>query len=187
MALSLVQVEEIGDLLQQTPRLVDLLEARSAEFAQAVLGWLKRVEKTLEDNRLATVSAVAAQRAMLVQAARGQQAAEIVIAGRVTPRKMRDAAANLALQRCSALLQSLVDERRPVFQDAERVASQIVAVAEAKGLLLDCEATPDHQAHLLCVQRQVAADRDLASVLAHLQALVGRYDLLVFLDRALPR
>ena len=32
-----------------------------------------------------------------------------------------------------------------------------------------------------------AADRDLASVLAHLQALVGRYDLLVFLDRALPR
>ena len=187
MALNVIQYEEIGALLHQIPRLVDKLEARQSGFVEGVLAWLRQTEVTLENNRLAAVSQVAACRATLIEAARGVHSKDVVFVGRATPRKVREATASMVLQRGNDLLHSVIAERQAVFQEAERISRQVMAVAAAKGLLRDCAGTGQRQQFLECVQQKVAADQDLASVYAHLVALVGKADVLIFLDRAITK
>jgi hypothetical protein len=187
VALNVAQVEEIGALLRQVPRLVDLLEAHAPGFADAVLAWLKQAEAAMENNRLPVVSQVAACRAMLIGAARGLHGKDIVFAGRATPRKVHEATASLALDRGNQLLHGAIAERQAVFQDAERIAGQLVTVADAKGHLRDCGASASHQHFLECLQQKITGDADLMSAYTHLVAMVGKNDVLVFLDRALPR
>jgi hypothetical protein len=62
----------------------------------------------------------------------------------------------------------------------------VIAVADAQGMVRDC-AGQSHQQFLLCLQQKIAADNDLASAYAHLIALVGKNDVLVFFDRALAK
>lgn len=187
MALNVAQYEEFCALLRQVPRLVDQLEARNAGFIGGVLAWLKQAETALENNRLPVVSQVASCRATLIEAARGVQNKEVVFAGRATPRKIQEATASMVLDCSNQLLHAVIAERQTVFQDAERISGQVVAVAEAKGLVRDCRGGQTHQQFLLCVQQKVTVDPDLASAYAHLVALVGKNDVLVFLDRALAK
>jgi hypothetical protein len=186
VVLNVVQYEEINALLQQVPRLVDRLQDRHSDYPSEVLSWLRRAETAMENNHLPASSQLAACRAVLLGADRGVRHPEIELTGRPTVRKVRDAAASWVLERSSALLHSVIAERQAVFQEAERIAQQVVAVADAKGLLAPCAGLA-HQQFLEGVQRQVAQDPDLASAHTHLVALVGRTDELIFFDRALGR
>lgn len=186
MAITVAQFEEISALLRQVPRLVDRLEARQSSFVDGVLAWLRQVETTLENNRLTVVSQVAAYRATLIEAVRGVHNKDIVFVGRATPRKVQEATASMVLQRSNDVLHDVIAERQAVFQEAERVARQVMAMAEARGLIRGCGGGT-HQQFLVCIQRAVAADHDLASAYAHMVALVGKNDVLVFMDRALAK
>lgn len=185
MALNLVQVEEISALLKEVPRLVDRLENRRSDFWDGVHTWLKQAENILQNNRLPAVSQVAACRAMLLQAARGTQCGEITFAGKSTQRKIRDATATMVIQRCNQLLHEIIAERQTVFQEADRLARQLIAVAEANGIIRNCRSNSPHQAFLQCVQMSIGADPNLVGVYTHLVALVGKVDVLIFLDRAI--
>ena len=183
MALNVVQYEDIVSLLREVPPLVDSLEARHAGFPDGVLAWLRRAEATLESNRLPVVSQISACRGVLIEAGRGVRLEEIAFTGRPTTRKLREATASLVLQRANELLQGVIAERKTAFEEAERVSRQVIAVADAKGLLGSVAGVP-HAAALEALRQQIAADPDLASVYVHLVALVGKTDVLVFLDRA---
>ena len=185
MALNVAQYEEISTLLRQVPRLVDRLEARTPGFSEGVLAWLKQAETTMENNRLPVVSQIASCRATLIEAARGVQGKDIAFVGRATPRKVHEATASMVLDRGNQLLHGVIAERQAVFQDAQRIAGQIMTVADAKGLVRDCSGGQAHQQLLQCLQQKVAGDPDLVSAYTHLVALVGKNDVLVFLDRAL--
>ena len=185
MALNVVQVEAFQQLLLEVPRLVDQIERRSGGLAEQVLDWLKRVETALESNRIASVSRVAALRAQLLQAGRGIQGADVQVTGRPTRRKIQDATAAMALQRGNQLVHDVIAERETVFGEAERLMRQLIAVAEAKGIVQACRSQAPSTA-LSCIQQAIAADTDLAGGYLRLVSLVGKYDVAVFLDRALP-
>lgn len=186
MALTVAQLEEISALLREVPRLVDQLHVRRPGFAEAVLDWLKRVETTLENNRLAVVSQIASCRAMLIEASRGVHDKNLVFVGRPSARKIVDATASMVIGRCNELLHGVIGDRQTVFQDAERIARQIMVVAVAKGFVLECGGR-GHREFLQCLDQKIAADPDLVSAHAHLLALVGKSDFLVFLDRGLAK
>lgn len=185
MALNVVQFEDIATHLRRVPVLVDMLETRHTGFPDAVLEWLKSVEQSLESNQMPVVSQIAGLRAMLIESARGSYTEDIAFTGRPTTRKIRDGVAGLVLQRGSELLHTSIAERQAAFQEAERISRQIVAVAEVKGMLDDCDDGRPHQQMLTCLQGKVEADQDLASVYVHLVSLVGKTDVLIFLDRAI--
>jgi hypothetical protein len=187
MALGVAQIEELSSLLHEVPGLVDGLESRNAAYAGEVLAWLRRMEKSLENHRLAAVSQVSACRAMLVQADRGVHDRDVTFVGRPTPRKVQEASASLALRRANEIVHGLIAGRQSVFEDAERIAGQVVVVAAAKGYVRECAAGRSGQQFLQCLNDRVAADADLVSAHAHLLAMVGKTDVLVFLDRALAR
>ena len=185
MALNVALYEEIVSLLLRVPHLVDQLESRESGFVDGVLEWLKLAEAVLENNRLPAVSQVAVGRAELIEAARGVKPNDVVISGRPTPRKVQEATASLVLRRSSDLLHAVIAERLAVFQEAERISRQVLAVAQAKGMLQASEEPGPRQEFPADLQRRVAADPDLASVHAHLLSLVGAADILIFYDRAL--
>ena len=184
MALNVVQYEEIVALLRQVPSLTDRLEARSAGFADEVLAWLKQAEATLENNRVPAVSRVSALRAMLIEAGRGVRHEQVAFVGRPTTRKVQEGTASMALQRTNEVLHDVIAERQAVFEEAERISRQILAVADAKGLVQACDDGRPHEAFLACLRDSVASDPDLAGVHVHLVSLVGATDVLIFLDRA---
>ncbi len=187
MALNVVQYEEIVSLLRQVPSLVDELEARRSGFVGDVLAWLKKAESTMENNRFPAVSQIASYRATLIEAARGVQSKEIVIVGRPTARKLQEATASMVLERSNDLLHGVIAERQAVFQDAERISLQVMTVADAKGLIQACADGGPHQQFLTCLQQHLGADADLANAYAHLVSLVGKTDVLIFLDRAVAK
>ncbi len=187
MALNVVQYEEIVSLLRQVPGLVDELEARRSGFIDDVLAWLKKAESTMENNRLPAVSQIASCRALLIGAGRGVQSKELVLVGRPTARKLQEATASMVLERSNEVLQGAIAERQAVFQDAERISLQVMTVAEAKGLIEACGDSGPHHAFLGCLQQRLATDSDLANGYAHLVSLVGKTDVLIFLDRAVAK
>ena len=186
MAMNIVQVGELERLLLEVPGLVDLLERRQAQFSHSVLEWLKRVEKVLESHHQAKVSEISMCRASIVQASRGEISKEIAFTGRPTPRKLKDAVGKQALHTAESVLNTLTQERKDTFTEAERLASQLIAIADAKGLLANLPDKLDNTALLNIISQRIAGDSDLAGGLAQLKGLVGRYDYLVFLDRARP-
>lgn len=185
MALNVVQYEDISAKLREIPDLVDMLEARRTGFPDAVLLWLNSTEQSLEANHMPVVSQIAGLRAMLIESARGVYSEDISFTGRPTTRKIQDGVASLVLQKSSEMLHGAIAERQAAFSDAERISLQILAVADAKGFLETCNDGRPHQAMLQCLRDQVQADADLASVYVHLVSLVGKTDVLVFLDRAM--
>ena len=185
MALTIAQYEQILAVLQEVPGLVDKLEARNAGFFEDVLGWLKQAEQTLTNNRLPAVSQIAVYRARLIKAGRGVQQGDLTIVGRPSTSKIKEATAALLLGRGSEVLQALIATQQPVFQEAERIARQALAVAKLKGLAFAPGVGVPQQQFLHELQDQLAADPDLATVHAHIVGLVGTTDALVLLDRAL--
>ena len=184
MALTLLQYEEIVTLLQRVPGLTDLLDDRATVYADEVQRWLKDCENALEQNRIPSVSQVAAHRAVLIEATRGARLADVDFTGRPTPRKVRDATATLVLRETTDLLNTVIAERQSVFAEAERLSRQAVSVARAKGLMADATDPTSLATALRSLPQRMAADSDLASVAAHLLALVGARDIVIFVDRA---
>ena len=184
MALTVAQYEELVDLLQEVPALVDELEARDSSFLDNVLAWMKRLEKALTRNRLPVVAQVAVHRAELLQAARGVDRGGLRVAGRPSTGKIRDATAAFLLARSAEAVQDTIRERQKVFDEAGRVGQQLLAIARAKRLhepYLWDDAT---QASLQHLCEQMATDSDVGSLYAHLAGMVGRTDVLVILERA---
>jgi hypothetical protein len=185
MALTIAQYEEILAVLREVPILVDKLEARNANLFEDVLGWLKQAEQTLTNNRLPAASQIAVYRARLIEAGRGVQQADLTIVGRLSVSKIKEATAALLLGHSNGVLQALIAEQQPVFQEAERIARQVLALARVKGLVTAPGDGAPQQRFLHELRDKLAADPDLATVHAHIVGLVGATDALVLLDRAL--
>jgi len=183
--LTVAQYEEILGVLQMVPILVDELEARHSGFPDDILGWLKHAERALTNNRLPEASQIAACRARLIEAGRGVQQGTLTIVGRQSTRKIREATAALVLGTGTDILQGVIADRKSVFQEAERISRQVLAVAQMKGLVNASDSGSTNQQFLHELRDHIAADPDLASFHTHIVGLVGATDALVMLDRAL--
>lgn len=187
MALTILQYEEFSELQRCVSSLVDALRDRSPEYSRRVHAWVEQVESALQNNHSPAAAQVAAVRAMLIQAGRGIPSPEVTVPGRATAKKLQDAAATLAIQRVSSVVDSVIAERRAVFDEAERVAGHIVTIAHLKGWLTDDAPDKPHHERLQELMSRAARDSDLMTVHAHLASLVGPTDSQIFVDRSLSR
>jgi hypothetical protein len=184
MPLTIIQYEEIVALLHDVPKLVDELEARHAGLYDDVLTWMRRAEKVLENNRLPSCSQVATYRAQLIEAGRGVYQPGLHFIGRPTLRKIKEASAALVMGGVNDVLQGAIADRQRVFEEAQRIAQQLVAVAHTKGLPGTSSAFASGGPQML--RDAIAFDSDISSGYTHLVGLIGSADALLLLDRALP-
>ncbi len=183
--LRIASVEEIEALLLELPDLVRLQQDRSARFPERTSAWLVGLEDAFVANRLPQAGAIAALRSGLVAADQGLQPAGLEFRGRPTRSRMVVALASQAIQRAVAVAAPVVDENRPRLAEAERVAQQIVAAARARASIPAQARGTANADYLRVVRRSLTASEDLENAMVHLEGLVGAYDALILLDRAL--
>jgi hypothetical protein len=178
--LHIVNVEEIQGLLLRVPALIDRLERRDANFAQAVVQWLTAAEQVFVNNRLPLAGNLAALRGVLGTAG-------VTAQGRPTPRKLRAAAAADALRQAADLITAAVREDDARIAEADRLCQQMLAMAHAAGLLAAPTPSVARGQWLREVWKVLAADPNLAAGAVRITGLVGPHDALIVLDRALAR
>jgi hypothetical protein len=183
--LRILQVEELTGLLVQVPGMVELQEEHAPDFVDAVLNWLRDIERCMEANRLHQVSLVASARSTLMSVASGRQPTGIEFRNRPSTGRLVSAAASQAMSDVSHITSTIVEIELDRIRAAERVAFQIVAVGQARGIFgaISDEVTTDERYSI--VRIALLDDSETASGLHHLDSLVGVHDSFVLLDRAL--
>lgn len=176
--LNLAHVERIQGKLLQVPAIVDLQQARSSSFCEAVLRWLNETETELKNAQLSAVSGLAALRSRLLMNIHGDGV-------QTRSRKARDAAAAQALQDAQRSISTALEPALARLNEAEQLAYKVIAVARAKGLL-QALVELSHTDALIQLSACLQRDPDTVSAMVHIVGLVGRFDSLVVLDRATP-
>lgn len=185
--LRIVNLEEIHNLLLRIPSLVDELERQEPHAIGNVREWLMTLELVLENNRLPLAGNIAALRGGLDSALNGVIPAGIAFHGRVSSRKIREAAATDMLKRASDLVTSAVQGDGNRIDEAQRVARQLIALARFKGLIPAGRPDGDPIENVKAVWNNMQTDQEIGQGAAHLIGLVGPHDALIVLDRGITR
>jgi hypothetical protein len=179
MRASIHALETVERRLAEVTALVDMQEEQAERFPREVGAWLRQLEDELEKIGIGS-SEVAGLRSRLVSAARG-----LLPSDGVSRRRVTQATAATVLeqaQRHASLQLVPIAERR---REAESMATRLIAVARAKGMIDQIDGRPRDEA-LRLVLGQLRADPDTANGAVHLEGLLGPFDVLIVLDRALP-
>ena len=185
--LRIVNLEEIHNLLLRIPSLVDELERQGPHAIGNVREWLMTLELVLENNRLPLAGNIAALRGGLDSALNGVIPAGIAFHGRVSSRKIREAAATDMLKRASDLVTFAVQGDGNRIDEAQRVARQLIALARFKGLIPADRPDGDPIENVKAVWNNMQTDQEIGQGAAHLIGLVGPHDALIVLDRGITR
>ncbi len=185
--LSIIQIEEIETLCLKLPDLVRQQEQRSVDFVRNAGAWLETLEKALSANRLYQAGNVASIRSGLIAVQQGQSPEQIAFRSPPSHSRAVSAAAAHALQRAAEMASNLIAENKPRFNDADRIAQQIMAAAVSRGLIPARDEGISNTQYLRLVRRVLATVSDLENAAIVLEGLVGPQDTLIFIDRALTR
>lgn len=183
--LRIMHAEEIASLLLLLPDLVQQQERRSTDFVPDAGAWLNSLEGVFAAGRLYQAGSIAMLRSGLVAAEQGQLPAGLQFRGRPTRSRVLNAVASQALQRAADMASTLIAENQLRLGEAERVAQQIVAAALSRGLIIGRADGVSNTQYLRMLRRNFVTSVDLESAVIHLEGLVGPYDALILIDRAL--
>ena len=183
--LRIMHAEEIASLLLLLPGLVQQQERRSTDFVPNAGAWLNSLERAFAASRLYQAGSIAMLRSGLVAAEQGQLPAGLQFRGHPTRSRVLHAVALQALQRAADTASTLIAENQPRLAEAERVAQQIVAAALSRGLITGRAEGVSNTQYLRMLRRNLVTGVDLESAVVHLEGLVGPYDALILIDRAL--
>jgi hypothetical protein len=183
--LRIMQAEEIASLLLLLPDLVRQQERRSADFLPRAGEWLNSLEGVFAASGLYQAGSIAMLRSGLVAVEQGQLPPGLQFRGRPTRSRVLNAVTSQALQRAADMASTLIAENQPRIAEAERVAQQIVAAGLSRGLIIGRAEGVNNTEYLRMLRRNFATSVDLENAVVHLEGLVGPYDALILIDRAL--
>jgi len=184
--MQIVNLEEIQGILLRLPEIVDHLEKNDPKFTALVKIWLADLEKALARNRLPQAADVAALRSMLISAERGVVHEGLEFAGRKTTRKVKEAVATESLRRAEGLASDAIRGYADQIAEGEKLARQLVALSEQKGIIQKFSGASNHSAMLTGIWSAMSEYPDLVGGTTSLKGLVGFGDALILVDRMLP-
>ena len=174
---SLCDVHQIERVLQPLCDLVGLYKARGPDFLGRAETWLEELQNALRNAGFGEASEIAALRGQVILAREACDACHDLPAS-APPQERSPAAVLNALIHASTLANGVIAHSRGLNREAARIALQLVAAAQAKGVY---QRSTDHTG----VYGAIASDPDFADVCAHLTGIVGRADAVMLLAKAL--
>lgn len=183
--LRIVNIEELRTILSASTPLIDLQHQHDAAFDDRAKEWLAALEKALESNRILEVGEIASLRGIILSAERGVIPPGLEFHGRMSKRKIVEGAVIFAVRNATSLVTDLLRKELDRVGDAERMMRQLLAMANAKGLLLNPPNGTSHTDFLKQLWAVFSADQDLAPGTINVEGFVGPHDALVVLDRVL--
>ena len=184
--MQIASFEEIRGILLRLPEIVDRLEAKDPRFSDHVKIWLEDLETALANNRLSQASSVAALRSNLISAERGYHKGSVEMGGRRTARRLKEAAAIDSLRGADAIAADLLRGYASKIAEGEKLALQLVALSDQKGILQKFSSIENHTTMLTAIWSAMSEDPDLAAGTTALKGLVGFRDALILVDRMIP-
>ncbi len=181
--LRIVNIEEIQKILSSISGLVDLQQRRDSNLDEKVKLWLAKLENILENNRIMLVGEVATLRGTILSSEKGIIPPGVEIHGRSSKRKIVEAAVTFSLRQASGLVSDYLKKEVDRVSDAERMMRQLIAMAKAKGLVLQIPNRNDHTEVLKFIWRTLSSDPGIAPGTTNVEGLVGPHDALIVLDR----
>ncbi len=173
-------------MLLRVPELIRALEKRDPNFVGGVKEWLTQAEQILVNNRLAVAAEVAVLRGVLISAERGVLPPGLVFSGRTTARKIRDATTADVLRKAEEVISNAIRADVAHLAEGERLARQIVSVAQRRGLIISAPIADKNTKTLNAFWTAMITDQELGPATTHLAGLVGVHDALILIDRMLP-
>jgi hypothetical protein len=183
--LRIAHIEELTNLLLHVPSLIQMQEERSADFASSVSAWMKTLEDSLAAARLPQTALVAAARGTLLAAEYGQIPSGVAFQGRMTRSRIIGAAGLDALNKATSVASSVLMDNQVRLGEASRVAYQIAARAMSHGAISRRDPDASNSQYLSELRVALAEIDECKAALVHLEGLLGPYDALVALDRAI--
>lgn len=181
--LRIVHLEEIKELLLKAPALVSLLEKKDVGVVREINSWLNSLERALINNRMTIASNVASFRSVLISANQGAITAGISFHGKLTKRKLREASCSYVLQNTNDIVANAIQNDINRYDEAEGLMRQLIAVANAKGLIQIKPEGLDHTQFLKTTWTNFSSDPEMLSGTVRMEGLLGPHDSLVLLDR----
>ncbi len=181
--LKILNFEEILALMNEISGLVDLHDKKDTFFSTKAKEWLRKLEKTLENNKLAISGNIGALRSLLISAEQGAIPAPIQLTSAPSRKKITNATASYAIQKASETVSSFLTKDYERFSEAERQTNQLVTYMEAKGLLHGFNYQNMNTETLKNIWQIIRSDAELAPGAVSIESLVGLYDALIILNR----
>lgn len=167
------QLERVADCLAESSGLADSFAAGGFGFPAAVRDWLERLEALSKDSELGVAPQLASLRVSLEAARQGVVAGDLNVHGRLTPRKIRKATAQLALRSAIALVSGALEPFLAQQRHARAIAVEIASESFGKALWPGQGRSPGSPTDMPSMWRAMLEDADLAPRVRELSALLG--------------
>lgn len=179
------RLDRVRDCLAESSALADSFTARGVGFSDAVRDWLERLEALAKESELGVASKIASLRVAQEAARDGVVPPELEMHGRLTPRKLRRAAAQLALRSAIDLAWQALQPFEARRRRGEEVAAEIASGSFEKGLWPGQGGSPGSPTDMPSMWRAMLADTDLAPRVRELSALFGMAEAMMALAKAM--
>jgi len=172
--------EKLISHLLQIPPLVDLYQNHDPLFAERVVDWLSELEESLGQMRLPTAGMAASERALILAIADGYRDQEIEVSSR-RPRKAKQAAAALAINRMQSELRRRIEEIDEQFDAWRERMAQFIAVA-INSNHIPLPPTEPRNAWLSNIWKSWGSNGETQSMYNYLNAAMTQGDRIFLLD-----
>ena len=180
----LIQVEEIEQLLQQLPRIVELRKSQPVAYVARAAMWMDLLEQALLAAHADQVGQIALLHSSLIYARHTAARDAAEPHAQLTRARRLALEASAALEQAAGIATAILDEHRPRLAEAQRLLRDLLARARSLNLMPAAGAQPTH-ARLTEVRLALATNRKLERAYAAVEAQVGADDALLLLGRAL--
>jgi hypothetical protein len=179
----LMQFEEIEQLLLQVPRIAELRDSQPTGYVARAAIWMDLLEQALVAAGAAESTRVDALRGELVFARHtvARDAVETTPQSTRTRKLAIDTA--FAMDEAAHLADTVLNDQRPRFADAEKRLHVLIAKVRSQGLVTKNGKPSADQ--LGDIQRAIASRPDLEAEYREIGAIVGPDDCRLLLTRAL--
>ncbi|MCP5052590.1 MAG: hypothetical protein GY940_35810 [bacterium] len=122
----------------------------------------------------------------MISSERGTFPDGIVFHGKTPKSKLINASAANIVQKANDIIHSAIKETENKIERANDLVKNLVVLAEKKGIIHKGLVCDNHSEMLKAIWNAMDSDQDLVSGTTGLSGMVGKYDVLILLDRALP-
>ena len=167
------RLDRLRACLAESSTLADSFTTGGIGFPDAVGNWLERLEALAKESGLEIAPKLASLRVSVEAARQGVVAPELQLHGRVTPRKLRKATAQLALRSAVELVSQAIQPFHARQLQAEDIALDLAAQSFEKALWPGQGAGPEAPTDMPSMWRAMLTDPVLGPRVRELSALLG--------------
>jgi hypothetical protein len=185
--LCIADLEKLQKMLFRVSALVDLMERGEGRFVSEVKSWCSDLEKLLTLNWMSEAGTIAGLRGLLVSVERGALPQEIRLMGKVTRKKVREVTAIEVIRLVVHVLSEALRKDQARIAEAERIVTQLVSAAKAKGIVDNLNLERDRAMLTADIWHKMSGNPEISAGTVNVEGLVGPSDALVLLDRVIAK